>query len=41
MCKQPYESIMEMPILRFRKLLKWKYNLEKEKQKVIDEKNKL
>jgi len=35
--KQPYESIMLMPINRFQNFLKWKSNLEEEKQKAMTE----
>jgi hypothetical protein len=35
--KQPYTSIMEMPIKRLYDLLKWKADLEEEKAKLIKE----
>ncbi len=37
MCKQEYLSIMFMPIKRFTDLLKWKSELEEEKQKLMEE----
>ena len=35
--KQPYESIIEMPIKRLYDLLRWKAKLEEEKSKLIKE----
>ena len=37
MCKQPYDSIMNMPVKRLYDLLKWKSDLEEEKAKVMKE----
>jgi hypothetical protein len=37
LCGQQYDSIMVMPIQRFYDLLKWKINLDKEKQKQLEE----
>ena len=41
MSKQSYPEIMNMPVTRFYNYLKWKTNLEDEKQKmVLEEVNK-
>lgn len=39
--KQPYESVLSMPILRFQEYLKWKTDLEEEKMKNIEDLSKL
>ena len=39
MMHQSYSDIMVMPYPLFIDMLKWKSNLEKEKKKMIDEKN--
>jgi hypothetical protein len=38
LCRQPYESVMNMPVKRMYDLLKWKSDLEEEKNKVMKEK---
>ena len=35
MSKQSYNDIMLMPVKRFQNYMKWKNNLEEEKQKLI------
>ena len=37
MSKQSYIEIMNMPVIKFYNYLKWKSNLEEEKQKMINE----
>ena len=38
--KQSYNAVMQMPVKRFQDYLKWKSQLEEEKQKRIEEENK-
>ncbi len=40
MLHQPYLDIMQMPVKRFNDLLKWKADIEEQKMKMIDERNK-
>ncbi len=37
MMKQPYDSVMNMPVLKLKSLLKWKNKLEEEKENLIKE----
>lgn len=39
MMKQPYVDVMVMPVKRFQDLIKWKYDLEAEKQRLMKEEN--
>lgn len=34
--KQPYTSLMEMPVKRFKDYLKWKADLEEQKTKMLE-----
>jgi len=35
--KQPYDSVMNMPVLKLKNMLKWKNKLEEDKEKLIKE----
>jgi len=37
MSKQSYQQVMMMPIYKFYAYIKWKSNLEEEKQKMMEE----
>lgn len=41
MSKQSYFAVMSMPIKRFYDYLKWKSDLEEEKQKIMNEETKI
>jgi hypothetical protein len=38
LANETYQSILMMPVERFYSLIKWKTDLEKDKQKMMDEK---
>ena len=35
--KQPYDSVMNMPVLKLKNILRWKTKLEEDKEKLIQE----
>jgi hypothetical protein len=37
MLKQPYDSVVSMPVQKLKSLLRWKNKLEDEKEKVLKE----
>jgi len=37
--KQPYQNILQMPVLRLTAYLKWKHDLEEQKSKMMEEMN--
>ena len=37
MLKQPYDAVMDMPVLKLKSLLKWKNKLEEDKEKILQE----
>jgi hypothetical protein len=37
MLKQPYDSVVNMPVLKLKSLLTWKNKLEEDKEKMIKE----
>ena len=39
MMKQPYDTVMMMPVKRFYDMLKWKSELEEERSKLMQEKS--
>jgi hypothetical protein len=37
MLKQPYDTVMNMPVLKLKSLLRWKNKLEEDKENLIKE----
>jgi hypothetical protein len=37
MMHQPYESVMNMPVLKLKNMLRWKTKLEEDKEKLMKE----
>ncbi len=37
MLKQPYDTVVNMPVLKLKELLKWKNKLEEDKENLIKE----
>ena len=37
MLKQPYDTVINMPVLKLKNMLKWKSKLEEDKEKLIKE----
>jgi hypothetical protein len=37
MLKQPYDTVINMPVLKLKDMLKWKSKLEEDKEKLIKE----
>lgn len=35
--KQPYDSVVNMPVQKLKNLLKWKTKLEREKEKILED----
>ena len=37
MLKQPYDTVLNMPVLKLKQLLRWKNKLEEDKENILKE----